>query len=653
MSTLCITGIPGRDFETISKLLFNAGLAEAKPIERETTISIHDWHKRAAPLLRRQQPPGRLWEQLAGDLLLANLHETQWGWADTASLDALEFWAELEPGLNFLLLTSEPEDYLAHCMLEGSSETGGGNNEQAHLKRWRDHHERMLEFYLDNPERCLLVNARQSRANPEALSEKLAERFGVELEASVALLPVIQGEGRHNAPESLAYYIAEKAILDKGKELAPLRDEVLAAQYPLEEPDAEWDKEGNIVGTAKLSLTSILRDYQQRCAQDLTESERQALKQLRKENEELLKRLRSVQEQLEETTANQKALEQELAATKALPVIDPKREAELEEQKEENQLLLLQLQQVQEELEAVFIKERETSNAKIEKERAVEAATTELDQLKHQLARQTREIEDLQQKLAQRTTQTEELENLLSQGAGTEQELGEQREENELLLLQLKQVQEELEHYFTKHRQLEDEQTTLKDENRKLRHQIKLTQQQLEQPTGILARLITSSGKTKNPQKLTYSDAELRYEQVNPDYEHLWISLKDATYGERYCPEWTFRVSCAGVTRDVFGKQPKLEIPEQYEQLLDHWFAESEDDHGQKLELRFALPNAMDTGVWKLIDTDDQAIIRSLLKQLPDILKRVEERYSLSSHKWQDWQQLVADMQRIHNAKAK
>lgn len=665
MTSLCITGISGHDFATVSNLLFQGGLAQAKPIERESTISLNDWHKRVAPLLGRQQPVGRLWEQLAGDLLLANLHASQWGWADTASLAALSFWAELEPGLNFLLLTSDPEDYLAYRMLSDQSEDISEVNEHVCLKEWRDYHERMLNFYLDNSERCLLINTRQAKSNPEALFEKLSERFGLKLSIETTQLPALTIENSSNeAPVSLAYYIAEKALLGKDKEITPLHNELKAAQVPLAEPEAETDSEGNLLVTAKYSLTSILQDYQKRCAKDLTADERLALERLYEENESLLDRLNKVQEELEAANEKQQRLQQELAEAKALPAPDPQQEMELEDLRQENELLLLQLQQVQEELESVFIQAQENKKAKNESDHATQAIKAEGKELREKLEKckaesektgqaLRAESESLNKKLEQQVKENSQLKDQLVQHKQVESELNNQQQENELLLLQLQQVQEELEHYFIRHQEASKETEKLKSDNRKLNQKYQIAQQQLEQPRGFLSRFTNGSKQPALAQKLVYSAVQLRHEQVNKDYEHLNIILKDAIFGEQYSPEWQFRLSCAAVTAEEFGKQPKLEIPEQSDQLLQNWFSESENEYGRKLELRFALPNAMDTGVWKRINQTDQTLINDLLLQLPHILSSLEEKHNLSSRPWADWKTLVTDMQRIHHQKTK
>jgi chemotaxis protein histidine kinase CheA len=175
-------------------------------------------------------------------------------------------------------------------------------------------------------------------------------------------------------------------------------------------------------------------------------------------------------------------------------------ETEVKGSTEENELLLLQLHQVQEELETVFLKEQatqkalqektaqqETLNLKLEaiaKEKAnliaerdqqVKLANerqAKLDQLNSQLATQAKDHESKtngleKQKLdltAARDEQTRlanerqiKLDTLHRQ---VETQVKDAQEENELLLLQLHQVQEELEHYFLEHQKLQRDNET-------------------------------------------------------------------------------------------------------------------------------------------------------------------------------------------------
>ena len=111
-------------------------------------------------------------------------------------------------------------------------------------------------------------------------------------------------------------------------------------------------------------------------------------------------------------------------------------QAELKEAREEAELTLLQLHQVQEELEQVFLQKQ--------------ARESEVNELKQQLRAREREPKSAQQSNSAVGNQ---------QLATPQADLKEAREEAELTLLQLHQVQEELEHYFL----LSREQSSLLD----------------------------------------------------------------------------------------------------------------------------------------------------------------------------------------------
>ncbi|MGQ5489803.1 hypothetical protein ACUH78_13235 [Thauera sp. ZXT1-4] len=685
MKILCIAGAQTPDFERISAVLFAGGLEKARPVNREVTIDMEAWHRHVAPQLAQQRAPGRLWEQVAGDLLLANLQQAQWGWAGSHTIAALDFWADFEPGIHFLLLTCDPQDYLAYRLL--GEEGDSIEDETAYLKQWQIEHEKMLAFYLANPERCLLVNVTQAAANPTALADRLAERWHFTFDTRKASFPALPGNHAVTdvAPVVLARYVAAQAWQQHASPLTPLTQELQAAQHPLPEPETQVDEEGNVFSTARPSLISVLKDYQRRCAQDLTESERQALSALEQQNAQLLQQLRDVQEALEQSTHEQRQLKQALEAAKRLPPPEYEQtKAALAESKEEGELLLLQLHQVQEELENVFLKHQEGEKTIAHLKQQHSTAITERDAARQQATALTQERDKAGQQIAaltqerdkavqQITVLTQERDKLRKQADEQEgklkvlmseheqakklseeqaRALKESQEEGELLLLQLHQVQEELEHYFLQNQKLNQELDQQKRQNRQLKHRCRQLEHRPVAPNGLLARVLGAKEKTASPH-LDFEGLQLRQEKVNPDYEHLWITLQSPSFGDKLVDEWHFRLSCAGVKPGQFGQQPKLELPEQQAQLLEAWFAESESESGRKLELRFALPSAMDAAVWKQIQTADQAFVSQLIEQLPSMLDTLKGQGARISRDWADWQRLAADMRRIHQLKAK
>lgn len=150
------------------------------------------------------------------------------------------------------------------------------------------------------------------------------------------------------------------------------------------------------------------------------------------------------------------------------------------------------------------------------------------------------------------------------------------------------------------------------------------------------------------PAVLRFDRIALKREQVNPDYEHLWLQLGNLSLGDKRWSEFEFRLSCANVRPGKFGAYPKLEFPSEAGAVLfDSWFAESYDDFGEKLELRFALPEAMDTSVWDQLSQADRDMMTRLIALLPRMLARLETLMPALARPYADWQQLAKSVQAI------
>jgi hypothetical protein len=150
------------------------------------------------------------------------------------------------------------------------------------------------------------------------------------------------------------------------------------------------------------------------------------------------------------------------------------------------------------------------------------------------------------------------------------------------------------------------------------------------------------------PPAWRYDTVQLKHQQVNPDYEHLWFQLENARYGERHWPTFEFRLSAASVKRGKFSHLPKLEFPlvAQGPQQFENWFEESDDDRGPKFELRFDIKNkAMDIGLWNALSATDQAQALSMCEQLPVLLHRLQNQGVKIARPWAEWQGMATGLQ--------
>lgn len=150
------------------------------------------------------------------------------------------------------------------------------------------------------------------------------------------------------------------------------------------------------------------------------------------------------------------------------------------------------------------------------------------------------------------------------------------------------------------------------------------------------------------PAAMRFDRIALKREQVNPDYEHLWLQLSNLSLGDKRWSDIDFRLSCANVRPGKFGGHPKLEFPsESGAILLGSWFAESFDDFGDKLELRFALPEAMDMSVWEKLAPADREVLAALTDTLPLMLSRLDHGQVRLNRNISEWQQLATDTKNI------
>jgi hypothetical protein len=133
----------------------------------------------------------------------------------------------------------------------------------------------------------------------------------------------------------------------------------------------------------------------------------------------------------------------------------------------------------------------------------------------------------------------------------------------------------------------------------------------------------------------------LRHEQVNPDYEHLWFHFENAQYGDRHWPVFEFRLSANNVRKGKWSHLPKLEFPlpeGNQPKQFDNWFEEAEDDKGAKFELRFDMKApAVDVAAWSALSSADQAQAIALVQSLPSLLNQLEQAGTPIHRPWADW----------------
>ena len=164
------------------------------------------------------------------------------------------------------------------------------------------------------------------------------------------------------------------------------------------------------------------------------------------------------------------------------------------------------------------------------------------------------------------------------------------------------------------------------------------------------------------PAVLRYDAVKLKRELINPDYEHLWVELQGVVFGARTWKKLEARLGAAMVQPEGFSQFPKFEIPliDGKHKPFDSWYAESYDDAGAKLELRFALEkNVFDSAVLGKLDELDRTLVLRLVYAFPEMLKRLDAQHTSIHRPWATWIAFansavqVVELQRQEQARAR
>lgn len=385
MKVLLTCGHPNSGFAQVHDVLVSAGLAPAQPSRREQLTAV-DLQARLLKALgvgagryEEALTPGRLWHELAVDLFLGNLSLEVWGWADSATVPLLDFWHDFDTQVRFLLVYSAPEFAVGRA-LQGQPASAEAVDRV--IESWTACNNRLLRFFHRHAQRCELVNATSAIHAPAQLVQRLSERWEIALQgpvsepskkitdsavaASLAKALVQDCDGAQTLYAELESAAALDASLGAVAQDMQAWNEYTARQQALTAAERRVEQLRQQVAEQHVSLARA-QEEQSKIAVGL----RQQVDQLNHARDELAKRAEQQQRQIEQVTREREAqaklaadgqaqIEQlkKQAAAKDKPA-DASLQAKMEELKQENELLLLQLHQVQEELEHYYLQTQE------------------------------------------------------------------------------------------------------------------------------------------------------------------------------------------------------------------------------------------------------------------------------------------------------
>lgn len=351
MSVFLATAFDEKSCANISNVFDALGIS-AQGLPKENQMTMHDLCTRMRSNYKKKnqfelvspKKVGRAWQIQASDIIINNADRTPWYAATSNALPLLGFWKDFEPEIQFILVYISPKYAIINFDNQKTDETL-----KQYMVKWREFHSAMLHYYSNNKDTCTLINLERLMETPDMFEEILSNKFG--LNYSFTTPPQLE-PFHHTAMDEM---IAASFTIDHHEhaslftELENMAD--LAGPHAKNTPlDIE---------TAWSELTHLKQNNQNLLEQKLLLSDE--LSQAKSENELLFFQLGQVQEELELSLKNSEISNDKYneilkeAKVAQVKLAEAKlAEGEIQEIKNENDLLTLQLQQVQEELERVF-----------------------------------------------------------------------------------------------------------------------------------------------------------------------------------------------------------------------------------------------------------------------------------------------------------
>lgn len=718
MKNLCITGSVQTSLDRFANMLRQAGATPALPASRNADMSMATWHRKvlATHSVRTEDPDasptlGRAWEQMAGDIFLANHEQPLWFWAECGSVPLLDFWREFDPSTCFVLLHTSPRQALSEAIDRGADSPEELENV---LDSWYQRTQQALRFHLRHPDRSILLDGDDALSKTSAYIEALASRWQLPLtpmdieppvQASDSLLVYLVDRLLQNRPEVLALDGEVQASLFQPSKVSPLTpapgldDALLGYLKTRRQHVSEQTEHAVLLEKLKTTETQL-----ERTRNDLSET-RASLTSAEEENRLLLEQLHQTQEDYEklildnqrsareQESQNQKVTQQLAASTAAKEQLAQENAAlqtrldavtqaqqhqlsQIEATESENELLLLNLHQTQEELEQYLLRAQATE-AQCEKLRScLQRALNNhpdywaYDRLEASLLEST----DTQQTVQWHLTDVYLGERLISElrfktvlvnglaGIVIQRAAGIDSPEPLLRWPGAFAAAEELPCIPVQGSAAQGNNALLSalgptDWNA-LQALAKNLAALLDKPDAEqLPTALDAAGLRKGllaleatlaawPNLLRYDAIQLHETPQGDGYQSLAISLTNLQLGERHLSALDYRLATVDEPGQSFGQNPRLEFPESTRNALQSWFAESDDERGARLELRFARPEAMDTRVWNRLDGADRLLIAALLVNFGTQLEELRQA-SVASQPGQDWQSVVELMKSI------
>ncbi|HEX5329455.1 hypothetical protein [Sulfuricurvum sp.] len=276
-------------YESVEMLLNLSGVKSAKPSKREKmlpsqiTATLLKAHQGCLAEEMGQISVSPVWNELALDLLLGNIDQDSWCWADSEAISLLDYWKEMDKQLAFALVYNSPAEAIVRAAEANKYITASEMNHI--LGEWTRYNQALLRFYYRNSEISTLAHVKEIEQNSKTYIE-LQKGIGVPVSTSDVCVPPIKEESSDSIESKEIYNYFAHNIVQEYSEAVSLYQELQAVA------NLYHDDQFQPVSSIYDVFCSVLT---------IQNSKEQSAKvqALEEENEFLLTQLHAVQEELE------------------------------------------------------------------------------------------------------------------------------------------------------------------------------------------------------------------------------------------------------------------------------------------------------------------------------------------------------------------
>ncbi len=643
MKSLCITGSAQSLLEHVAAHVELAGAAPSLAAKREPEMTISTWHTRVCSALdgrinqyKKGKKIGRVWEQFAGDIFYNNHQQELWYWGEERSAELLDFWADFDPNIYFIIIHTPLELAL---QLELKNNKPAENSVNTIIEKWIVCTQNILNFKISHTNRCEIVDINDYYAEPAACLGFIAEKWEISLTAAKVkpvAIPTVAPEyyylssilsNDYPAINSIKndlighklqgndfwrHHYRDRAI----KMLETLNDSQISPQPELSagSPSMAMDLSGDQnTLTQLLTLQELYEDLSWKNKNPLIADAQPAALQT-EQLQKALSNLHFAQELLEEKIVELHHQNSSLRQHQELLISVAKQEqrcwilgdftAETIALNSSRKISCIQC-----DLKHLFINNQLTPKLKIEIHYNEHMAGIKLFRPDIRSSAPLQQwpldfADDLYLNCIPSTGHAFEGGNAVISSLST----------SDWSFIQglVGVLTKTFEESNTALSNIQDSATVLK---------------------GLLALERTLN---KWPLIARHDRATLVQIVQNENYNALECTVKNLTIGATKWPDLEFRISTVDDISGEFGANPRIELLPSMKKTMDSWFIESDDpERGPRLELRFAHPEMMDIMVWNKLSESDRLMITAIVTDLPRQLRTFTQLTIPQMKRWE------------------